>query len=136
MEMAGSVSVERWGAHVRRAQRQGKSLWRYARDNGIGYEKLRRVRAQLAAAGGDSGAQDERGAAVGPGEGAGSAFARVQVRQERSGSRTMRGAPDRVQVQFPGGAAVEFDADGPVTARIGSIIATLGSLTCCASTRG
>ncbi len=127
--MAGSVTVGRWGVHVRRAQRQGKSLWRYARDNGIGYEKLRRVRAQLAA-GSDSDSPTVCGATVDAGDGA--AFARVQVRQELSASPIA----DRIQVQFPGGVVVELDADGPVTARIGSIIATLGSLTCRASTRG
>lgn len=131
--MAGSGSVERWGAHVRRAQRQGKSLWRYAQENGIGYEKLRRVRARLAADGAPSGAQDARDARVVAGEDDGNAFARVQLRQERSASPI---ASDRVQVRFPGGIVVEFDSDGAVTARIGSIIATLGSLTCCASTRG
>jgi hypothetical protein len=131
--MAGSKSVERWGAHVRRAQRQGKSLWRYAQENGIGYEKLRRVRAGLEATGAESGAQDARDARVVTGDGDGNAFTRVQVRQEHG---AVRSAPDRVQVQFPSGVVVEFDSDGPVTARIGSIIATLGSFSCCASTRG
>jgi hypothetical protein len=131
--MAGSRSVERWGAHVRRAQRQGKSLWRYAQDNGIGYEKLRRVRATLEACDGQWREQDALGATAVGDDGDGNAFARVQVMQERIASR---GRSDRVQVQFPGGVVVEFDAGGAVTERIGSIIAAIGSLTCCGLTRG
>jgi len=123
--MAGSKAVERWGAHVGRAQRQGKSLWRYARDNGIGYESLRRVRVGLEAVDARSVGQGVDGGAVVTGADPSDAFTRVQVRQGRG---AVQSALDRVQVHFPHGVVVEFDSHGPVTARITSIITTLGGL--------
>lgn len=128
--MARNLVVERWGAHVLEAERQGKSLWRYAQDHGVGYDSLNRARRLMLAAGTQStvparAVRDVRH------QNTGGAFAQVQVLDRQAPCAV---SDDRILVRMPSGAVIEFSAEGPETDRIAAVIAALRSGSCCAST--
>ena len=128
--MARSVVVERWGAHVLEAERQGTSLWRYAQEHGVGYDSLIRARRLMMAAA-TSAAIPVRAGRETRGQSAVGGFTQIQVLDRQARCAV---GDDRIIIRMSGGTVIEFSAQGPGTERIAAVIAALRSESCCAST--
>lgn len=139
--MSGKVDLDRWGPHLRAAQRSGKTLTQYASERGLSRHTLYAARQMLSKAddaGKAAGARRRMRRPAGVRTPLRAAFAPVRVLAPVSAAPGSAPMPSwsqvapRLRAQLLNGVAIEVQCASADTALVAAVICSLAGLPCSA----